>query len=588
MPFCAPMQLYHGLVSRAGRASPTSSSCPMLRQHSPRRRGATVAVCPIVQAQPRHAARRTSAGAAHDDRLAGHRHRREGLDSATLPRDAASASRPSSASNDDRLARGAGPQRVAAQDTLRRSAASSSGRRALDFCREHELVPVVVLGRAYTIYNEVLNSNVPAILREQGAIAIPVDCYPVRRRRARLRRHVLGLRPAQPARRPPGPPHAGRLQPLLLQLLLRPRQLHLHFYAYVMEGKPFAIIETDGHSGDAGTKTRVEAFLHCVREDLKGLRQRRRQDPSRLRAWPASSLTDIRRARRAVLIPRMGPAPRRWPPPARPGRAGRGAAACPTASAAPRPAPHLGQGVRADDHHAGQPAPAPRARHDSDERFVLLHARPNGPCRFGVYNLAQDHPRAARAGGPRAHLVAAPDATTSRACRRGSARWSSPASPASACSRSALRRAAGGDPLRRGRPDLRPLRAKALTDRLEAAAPRTPRRREALLEATTGKLFGCPSCSAERAAELRAIRSQREVPTVLVVGEIYVRCDPFANDFIVASSRARHARALRALHRVARVREPPRLGARREVGLRRSPRAMVRARIHAHLPPRRG
>ena len=37
-----------------------------------------------------------------------------------------------------------------------------------------------------------------------------------------------------------------------------------------MEGKPFAVIETDGHSGDAGTRTRVEAFLHCVEEDRRG------------------------------------------------------------------------------------------------------------------------------------------------------------------------------------------------------------------------------------------------------------------------------------------------------------------------------
>ncbi|HEY6104500.1 MAG TPA: hypothetical protein VIV59_00860, partial [Anaeromyxobacteraceae bacterium] len=44
---------------------------------------------------------------------------------------------------------------------------------------EDGIVPVVVLGRAYTIHNEVLNSDVPAILREQGAIAIPLDCYPV-------------------------------------------------------------------------------------------------------------------------------------------------------------------------------------------------------------------------------------------------------------------------------------------------------------------------------------------------------------------------------------------------------------------------
>ena len=53
------------------------------------------------------------------------------------------------------------------------------GQQALDFCEDRGLLPVVVLGRTYTIYNKVLNSNVPSILREQGAIAIPVDCYPV-------------------------------------------------------------------------------------------------------------------------------------------------------------------------------------------------------------------------------------------------------------------------------------------------------------------------------------------------------------------------------------------------------------------------
>ncbi len=48
-----------------------------------------------------------------------------------------------------------------------------------------------------------------------------------------------------------------------------PDSFNLHFAAYVMEGKPFAVIETDGHSGDAGTRTRVEAFLHCVEEDRR-------------------------------------------------------------------------------------------------------------------------------------------------------------------------------------------------------------------------------------------------------------------------------------------------------------------------------
>ena len=37
-----------------------------------------------------------------------------------------------------------------------------------------------------------------------------------------------------------------------------------------MDGKPFAIIETDGHSGDAGTKTRVEAFLEVLQNRTQG------------------------------------------------------------------------------------------------------------------------------------------------------------------------------------------------------------------------------------------------------------------------------------------------------------------------------
>jgi len=34
------------------------------------------------------------------------------------------------------------------------------GVRAIEFCAQHGIVPVVVLGRPYTIYNPVLNSNV--------------------------------------------------------------------------------------------------------------------------------------------------------------------------------------------------------------------------------------------------------------------------------------------------------------------------------------------------------------------------------------------------------------------------------------------
>ncbi len=127
---------------------------------------------------------------------------------------------------------------------------------------------MVVLGRAYTIHNKVLNSNVPAILREQGAIAVPVDCYPIAADVPVFHDMYWGygqriLRAAHQARRTP-----GHYALFCSNYSCGPDSFTLHFFSYIMEGKPFAIIETDGHSGDAGTKTRIEAFLHCVREDL--------------------------------------------------------------------------------------------------------------------------------------------------------------------------------------------------------------------------------------------------------------------------------------------------------------------------------
>jgi len=55
----------------------------------------------------------------------------------------------------------------------------------------------------------------------------------------------------------------------------------------------------------------------------------------------------------------------------------------------------------------------------------------------------------------------------------------------------------------------------------------------ALYQVASGKLFGCTEILRQAAAELRGIKTARELPTVSMVGEIYVRCDPFANDFLV-------------------------------------------------------
>jgi hypothetical protein len=54
-----------------------------------------------------------------------------------------------------------------------------------------------------------------------------------------------------------------------------------------------------------------------------------------------------------------------------------------------------------------------------------------------------------------------------------------------------------------------------------------------LVEAYGGHLFCCGPILERAAAEFAEINEEREIPTVLMVGEIYVRCDPFANGFLI-------------------------------------------------------
>lgn len=56
---------------------------------------------------------------------------------------------------------------------------------------------------------------------------------------------------------------------------------------------------------------------------------------------------------------------------------------------------------------------------------------------------------------------------------------------------------------------------------------------KAMFQVATGRLFGVSAVLREAAEAFAAVKSERAMPTVVVVGEIYVRCDPFANDFII-------------------------------------------------------
>jgi predicted nucleotide-binding protein (sugar kinase/HSP70/actin superfamily) len=118
-----------------------------------------------------------------------------------------------------------------------------------------------------------------------------------------------------------------------------------------------------------------------------------------------------------------------------------------------------------------------------------------------------------------------------------------------------------------------------------------------LLEVASGRLYGIMDLLERAAAELAEARLERDIPTVLVVGEIYVRCDAFANDFVVDKLEERGLRARLAglnewiefADHVA-VREGRKKAARDRISshVQRRIQSMTYAAVarHLHWPPR--
>lgn len=528
--FCAPMQLYHGIAARLAEAGAEFVLLPLLRS-VPKVNGEPHAVaCPIVQASP-DLVRWDLAGFENTTVVSPVIDLGDGLDS---PEFLASCHELAAAFGirNDRWRR-AHASASEAQRKFERHC-SELGTRALNFCTANDITPVIVMGRPYTIYNNVLNSNVPTILREQGAIGIPLDCYPVD-----AATPVFGamywaygqriLRAAHQVRRTD-----GQYSIYCSNYACGPDSFNLHFYAHVMVGKPYAIIETDGHSGDAGTKTRVEAFLHCVAQDLQrsaptaaphdfsgaqtshvGLRELLGHGERMLLPW----MSDFSEAVAACMRGR-GIAAECLPPPDR-------------------------DALRRGRRHTSGKECLPMAitlgsllqrleRAGTDERFVYLLPCSNGPCRFGVYGLLNQIVLQ-RLGWRDRIRIWSP-------CDTGYFDEFPPSlgmlAFAGGIAVDLLTEAA----LAVGTEETRPGAANAIYQKargelvalVEQRAAETISTAAALWQVTSGRLFGLRDLLANAASQLAAVRDGATRPTILLVGEIYVRCVPFANDHVAA------------------------------------------------------
>jgi predicted CoA-substrate-specific enzyme activase len=531
VPWCAPMQLYHGLVSGMADRGASFVFLPMLREMEHVAKEPHAVACPVVQASPD--VLRLDLGEARGARLLSPiiDFGPEGYESREFLR---SCQRVAEALGVHGLLWLGAYQRAKREQARFDRECLVLGRRALEYCREHEIVPVVVLGRPYTIYNAVLNSNVPPLLREQGAMAIPIDCYEVETDVPTFGGVYWGhgqrnLRAAHQIRRTP-----GLYSIWCSNYSCGPDSFNLHFFSYAMAGRPFAVIETDGHSGDAGTKTRIEAFLHCVREDLARERRHELQNDLTRVARQDHSLGDIRAARERLLIPRMG-------------EGAESLAACLRGvgvDAEVLPMPDR-EALRVGRRHTSGKECAPmtitlgsllqRVEREPDERqrFAFFMPTADGPCRFGVYNILHRVVLERLGSSDRVRIWSPADKDYFAGIPAG-------------FSALVMVGFAAHDILEAALFDVRPREAergaaqaiflshqRALLDQLERAGRGDLSVGAALWQVMSGKLFGCTEILARAAAELRGLATEREMPTVLVVGEIYVRCDPFANDFLI-------------------------------------------------------
>jgi len=166
---------------------------------------------------------------------------------------------------DDRHVKTAARRAAKAQQDYEHALAEI-GRRTLAYGRGQGIPVVAVIGSLHVIYDRAVNASIPDLLRQNGVLSLPMDCYPIPDDIPELPRIVWedanrALRVALSAR------NCGEVFPLFLSSFgCGPASFIEHFFRFLMEGYPHTALESDGHGGFAGFVTRIQAFLHTVRQ----------------------------------------------------------------------------------------------------------------------------------------------------------------------------------------------------------------------------------------------------------------------------------------------------------------------------------
>lgn len=178
------------------------------------------------------------------------------------------------------------------------------GEESLRFAKKNGIPTVAVLGHPYIVYSPLLAAGIPEAIHENGAMALPADCYPLNGQGSSLADIYWGyghrlLKVAYEVRRQQG------IYPLWLSVYsCGPDSFLIHFFQYLSQGKPYVVLETDAYTGQAGFKTRVEAFLYGI----KNYQQPQRDQLFDLNHFEIKGdlLTEIKGRGSRVIFPWMG------------------------------------------------------------------------------------------------------------------------------------------------------------------------------------------------------------------------------------------------------------------------------------------
>jgi activator of 2-hydroxyglutaryl-CoA dehydratase/predicted nucleotide-binding protein (sugar kinase/HSP70/actin superfamily) len=139
------------------------------------------------------------------------------------------------------------------------------GERTLEYGRRNGIPVVAVCGSLHVIHDRNVNAGIPRLLRDNGVLALPMDCYQIPDDVHPMPR-IFWAEASRELRTAAACRERGDAYPLLLTAFgCGPGSFTEQIYTKLMDGYPHTALETDAHGGAAGYVTRVQAFLHAVR-----------------------------------------------------------------------------------------------------------------------------------------------------------------------------------------------------------------------------------------------------------------------------------------------------------------------------------